>query len=103
MLSAAKATDAVASRTEPMSRPATPKNAPLDTGLLVPVRGPINPVGASTAAPRAEPTTTADAACHQLSPNATGNQPMMITLNVSEPPDRMLVRLRGEERRSSSG
>jgi hypothetical protein len=103
MLSAANATDADASRIDPINRPATPKNAPLETGLLVPVRGPIRPVGASSAAPTAEPTITAVAACHQLSPKLIGNQPMMITLNVSDPPNRMLLTLRGEERRSFSG
>jgi hypothetical protein len=103
MESAANAREAVASRNDPMSRPATPKYAPLETGLLVPVRGPIRPIGASRAAPNAEPTTTELAACHQLSPKLIGNQPMMIRLKVRLPPKRIARMLLGPDRRSSSG
>lgn len=41
---------------EPMNRPRIPKNAPLDTVMLVPVRGPITAVGRTTRMPMAIPT-----------------------------------------------
>jgi hypothetical protein len=103
MLSAANANAAVAPSTEPRIRPATPKYAPLATGLLVPEAGPISPIGARTAAPTAEPTTTAVAACHQLKPKLIGNQPMTMMLNVKLPPNSTVKRFRGLECRSSSG
>jgi hypothetical protein len=60
-------------------------------------------MGARTAAPKAEPTTTAEAACHQLKPKATGNQPITMMLNVKLPPNKIMKRFDGFDFRSSSG
>ncbi len=63
-----------------MNRPATPKCAPLETALLVPLLAPNSAIGARNAAPMAEPAMTEEALDHQLSPNRIGKEPKMMML-----------------------
>src|SRR5258705_995487 len=60
---------------DPMNRPRMPKYAPLDTVMLVPVRGPMIAVGRTARVPTAVPTAIQVTVCQKLSPNRIANAP----------------------------
>ena len=88
---------------EPTSRPLTPKWAPLETVLFVPVRVPSRASGTVTSVPSASPSADAVTVAHQPSPNVTGSQPKTITENARFPPKNTVARFAGRESRSASG
>jgi hypothetical protein len=75
-------------RDVPMNRPATPKCAPEETALFVPVRGAMSPIGASASPPTKQPAMIDAIEAQKLSPNRIGNDPKMITLYVRSDPNR---------------
>ena len=81
----------------------TPKWAPLETVLFVPVRGPSSASGAVTSVPIASPTALAVTVLHQPSPNVIGSQPKTITEKARLPPKKTIARLAGRESRAASG
>ena len=81
----------------------TPKCAPLETVLFVPVRVPSSASGAVTSVPIASPMALALTVLHQLSPNVIGSQPKTITENARLPPKKTIARLAGDESRAASG
>ena len=81
----------------------TPKCAPLETVLLVPVRGPSSASGAVTSVPIASPSALALTALHQPSPNVIGSQPKTITENARLPPKKTVARFARRESRAASG
>ena len=81
----------------------TPKCAPLETVLLVPVRGPSRASGAVIAVPIARPRALAVIVAVNPSPNVTGSQPNTITENARFPPKNTAARFAGRESRSDSG
>ena len=81
----------------------TPKCAPLETVLLVPVRGPSSASGAVISVPSASPSARAVTVLHQPSPNVIGSQPKTITENARFPPKNTAARFAGRESRSASG
>src|SRR5690606_18740655 len=95
--SAVNSTEISIARTEPTSRPTMPKCAELPTGLLVPVLGESNDIGASSSAPTIEPITTAQNDSHQLSPSATGTQPSTMIGKVTQLPSMIHATLAGRE------
>src|SRR5690606_21297176 len=62
-------------RKEPTIRPCTPKCAPEDTALLVPLIGPNRPIGARINAPSTTPSTIAQTPAWKDRPNSTGKLP----------------------------
>ena len=88
---------------EPIIRPLTPKCAPLDTVLFVPVRGPRSDRGAMRSVPSPMPTALAAIALPNPSPNVMGSQPNTITENARLPPKNTASMLSGRESRSDSG
>ena len=90
-------------RNEPSTRPRTPKWAPEDTALLVPVSGPNRPMGIKNSAPTSTPTTVAATACHSDSPSRIGKVPRMTVAKVFAPPNWIRNRSNGPECRCSGG
>ena len=88
---------------EPMNRPRMPKNAPLDTVMLVPVRGPMIAVGSTASVPTAVPTAIEVTVCQKLRPNRIANAPNTTFVQVRLAPRKTAPRLRGLESRASSG
>ena len=84
-------------RNEPRTRPRTPKCAPEDTALLVPVNGPNRPIGIRINAPTRTPSTVAATASHSDSPSRMGNVPRMTVANVFAPPNWIRNRSNGPE------
>ncbi len=90
-------------RNEPTTRPRTPKNAPEETALFVPVRGPKSPIGMRKRMPTATPSSTAATACQNESPSAIGSVPSSTVAKVFAPPNWMRMRSTQVEVRSASG
>ena len=67
---------------EPMNRPRMPKNAPLDTVMLVPVRGPMIAVGSTASVPTAVPTAIEVTVCQKLRPNRIAKAPKTTFVQV---------------------
>jgi len=88
---------------EPMNRPRMPKKAPLETVMLVPVRGPMTAVGKTARVPKATPTAIEATVCQKLSPNRIANAPNTTLVHVRLAPRKTAPRLRGRESRASSG
>ena len=86
-----------------MKRPRMPKNAPLDTVMLVPVRGPMSAVGSTARVPSAVPTAIEVTVCQNDSPNRIANAPNTTLVQVRLAPRKTAPRLRGRESRASSG
>ena len=63
---------------DPSRRPRTPKAAPLDTWLLVPVFGLIGVTARKTSDPAREPTVIAENAAHQPRPKAMASAPKIM-------------------------
>ncbi len=59
---------------DPMNRPRMPKNAPLDTVMLVPVRGPMIAVGSTASVPTAVPTAIEVTVCQKLQAEQDGER-----------------------------
>ena len=78
-----------------MKRPRMPKNAPLDTVMLVPVRGPMIAVGSTASVPTAVPTAIDVTVCQKLSPNRIANAPKTTFVQVRLAPRKTAPRLRG--------
>ena len=88
---------------DPMNRPRMPKNAPLETVMLVPVRGPMIAVGSTARVPTAMPTAIEVTVCQKLSPNRIAKAPKTTFVHVRFAPRKTADRLRGPESRASSG
>ena len=88
---------------DPMNRPRMPKYAPLDTVMLVPVRGPMIAVGRTARVPTAMPTAIDETVCQKLRPNRIANAPNTTFVHVRFAPRKTAPRLRGRESRASSG
>ena len=86
-----------------MNRPRMPKNAPLDTVMLVPVRGPMMAVGITASVPMAVPTTIDVTVCQNDSPNRIANAPNTTFVQVRLAPRKTAPRLRGRESRALLG
>jgi len=72
---AAKTSAKTSARPDPMNRPRIPKWAPLETVMLVPVRGPTRASGITTSVPITVPTRFAVSDPTKSSPRTTPNQP----------------------------
>ncbi len=90
-------------RNEPTIRPCTPKCAPEDTALLVPLIGPNKPIGARISAPTSTPSTIAQTPAWKERPNSTGNAPSTAVAKVLAPPKISRNRSLGLALRSWSG
>ena len=86
-----------------MNRPRMPKNAPLETVMLVPVRGPMIAVGSTARVPMAVPTAIEVRVCQKLSPNRMAKAPKTTFVQVRLAPRNTADRLRGLESLASSG
>ncbi|MNP53304.1 hypothetical protein D3C76_1477700 [compost metagenome] len=80
------ATAVSSDRKEPTIRPCTPKWAPEDTALLVPLRAPNKPIGARIRAPTATPRMIDHKPASKDNPNSTGKLPSTAVANVLAPP-----------------
>ncbi|MCY1186837.1 hypothetical protein D9M73_277480 [compost metagenome] len=87
-------------RNEPTIRPCTPKCAPEDTALLVPLIGPNRPMGARISAPTSTPSTIAATPAWNDRPNSTGKLPNTAVAKVLAPPNIMRNRSLGRAVRS---
>jgi hypothetical protein len=90
-------------RPEPMNRPRMPKNAPLDTVMLVPVLGPMIAVGRTASVPIPMPTAMEVRVCQKLSPNRIAKAPKTTFVQVRFAPRKTAAKFRGLESRASSG
>ena len=102
-VTAAKASAIAKARPEPMNRPRIPKNAPLETVMFVPVRGPMIAVGSTATVPTAVPTAIEATVCQKLRPNRIAKAPKTTFVQVRLAPRNTADRLRGPESRASSG
>ncbi len=81
----------------------TPKNAPLETALLVPVLGDWIVTPVKMIEPRITPTVTAVNVLHQLRPKAMPSEPNTMLPKPNCGPNIAHARFRGLEWRSLSG
>ena len=84
-------------------RPCTPKCAPEETALLVPLSGPNRPIGARISAPSVTPSRIAHSPAWKDSPKSTGKLPSTAVAKVLAPPKIMRNRSTGVALRSWSG